>query len=69
MRTLILSCNTGGGHNSCARAIQEVYGFGGASCDVLDALSLISPKLSRFVAWGHIFFIGGFPGSFPSAMG
>lgn len=23
MQTLILSCNTGAGHNSCAQAVQE----------------------------------------------
>ena len=25
MQTLILSCNTGAGHNSCAQAVQEAY--------------------------------------------
>ena len=25
MKTLILSCNTGEGHNSCAKAIEEYY--------------------------------------------
>ena len=42
MRTLILSCNTGAGHNSCARAIQEVYQSRGETCDVIDALLFIS---------------------------
>jgi len=53
MRVLILSCNTGEGHNSCAKAIQEAYHAHGDICDIEDALRFISPTVSRFIAWGH----------------
>ncbi len=55
MRTLILSCNTGEGHNSCAKAIREVFVAKGEQCDIVDALSMVSPKFSDFVSRGHVF--------------
>lgn len=53
MRTLILTCNTGGGHNSCSKAIQEIFLANGAQCDITDAIQFVSEKLSRFMSWGH----------------
>ena len=53
MRTLLLSCNTGAGHNSCARAIQEVYQSRGETCDVIDALLFISKRASKFISNWH----------------
>lgn len=53
MRVLILTCNTGGGHNSCARALQEVFAENGHSCDTADSLAFVSDKLSKFMSWGH----------------
>lgn len=53
MRTLIMSCNTGAGHNSCAKAIQEVYQERGELCDIVDALQFISPHASRFISNWH----------------
>lgn len=53
MKTLILSCNTGQGHNSCARAIKEYYDRAGESCAVEDALSFVSGSFSSFISWGH----------------
>jgi len=61
MRVLILSCNTGGGHNSCAKAIKEVYDAKGETCDITDALWLVSEKFSRFICWGHIFMYRNIP--------
>ena len=55
MRVLILSCNTGEGHNSCAKAIKEVYDNKGDDCVITDALNFISEKTSRFISWGHVF--------------
>ena len=55
MRVMILSCNTGEGHNSCAGAIKEVYDACGEECAIYDALRFISPNVSRFMAWGHVF--------------
>ena len=53
MNTLILSCNTGQGHNSCAAAIREYYDQMGQPCAVEDALAFISGGFSAFIAWGH----------------
>ena len=55
MKTLILSCNTGEGHNSCAKAIKEYFDSVGEPCHIKDGLEFISPKASRFISWGHSF--------------
>lgn len=34
MRVLILSCNTGEGHNSCGKAIREVFQTRGIDCEM-----------------------------------
>lgn len=53
MKALILSCNTGGGHNSVARAIQEAVIEHGGSCCTIDALSFFSPRASKFISDCH----------------
>ena len=53
MRVLILSCNTGEGHNSCAKAIKEVLDIHNVDCDILDVLEFVSHKTASFIAWGH----------------
>lgn len=53
MRVLILSCNTGEGHNSCAKAIQEAFRARGIHCQLEDALGFISPGVSRFLSSWH----------------
>ncbi len=52
-KVLLLSCNTGQGHNAAAIAIAEYLKLQGVHCEVCDALAYISRPLSRFVAWGH----------------
>lgn len=47
MQTLILSCNTGAGHNSCAQAVQEAYHSRGEICNITDSLQFISEKHPR----------------------
>ena len=42
MNILILTCNTGGGHNAVAAALTEAFRRCGADCTVLDGLSFIS---------------------------
>lgn len=64
MRTLILTCNTGGGHNSCAKAIQQVFHKNGAVCDIADALRFTSDRFSRLMAWGHTTMYRHIPGLF-----
>jgi len=54
-RVLILSCNTGEGHNSCARAIKECFDVRGLCCDVEDGLCFISRNIARFMSWGHAY--------------
>ena len=64
MRVLILTCNTGGGHNACAKAIQEVFVENGHSCETADAISFVSEKLSKFMDWGHTTMYRHIPGLF-----
>lgn len=53
MRVLILSCNTGEGHNSCGKAIQEAFHSRNIDCEMEDALRFVSPKFSKVMSWGH----------------
>lgn len=50
MKFLVLSCNTGGGHNSAARAVQEKFIQLGHECDVKDALRYCSKLVSSGVS-------------------
>ena len=50
---LILSCNTGAGHNSCAQAVQEAYHSRGEICNITDSLQFISEKASTFISNWH----------------
>lgn len=54
MKILILSCNTGGGHNSAAAALRGALAHHGAECDVADALAFLSPRFSRFLSGAHV---------------
>lgn len=54
MRILILSCNTGAGHNSCARAVRETVLERGDECDIEDALRFISNRASKVISGGHV---------------
>lgn len=54
MKTLILSCNTGEGHNSCARAIKEYYNEKGEVCDIEDSLRFVSQKISNIFSKWHV---------------
>ena len=53
MRVLILSANTGAGHNSTAGAIAEALEKKGAEYEIVDALAFISEKVSDFISKGH----------------
>ena len=50
MKILILSCNTGGGHNSAAAAIKEYFDFKDIFCEIRDALAFDSKLKSEFVS-------------------
>lgn len=64
MRVLILSCNTGEGHNSGAKAIQEVSDARGDVCEIKDSLTFISDRFSKFISWGHSTMYRHLPGLF-----
>ena len=61
MRVLILTCNTGGGHNAVAAALAESFRRLGVSSDTTDGLSFISQKASRFVSKWHTRFYRRYP--------
>lgn len=53
MRILLLSSNTGEGHNSTAKAIMEVLEARGVVCVLRDVLACLSPRFSKFVCGWH----------------
>ena len=50
MKLLVLSCNTGQGHNSAASAVKECFINMGHSCEIKDALSYTSKWFSDGVS-------------------
>ena len=54
MKVLILSSNTGEGHNSAAAAVATKLVAKGHSCDVKDALGYISGGMSDFICGWHV---------------
>lgn len=55
MRILILSGNTGEGHNSAARAMQEYFCARGCACRILDGLQFLSRPKNEFICKSHVF--------------
>lgn len=53
MKILILTCNTGQGHNSTADSIKEKFTNESVQCEVADALSFVSPTMSDFICNTH----------------
>ena len=49
-KILILSCNTGEGHNSAARAIDGFLKAKNIECEVLDTLSIVGAAVSKSVS-------------------
>ncbi len=54
MKILILSCNTGGGHNSAAKAIKEALEEKHQICDIMDVLAFGGQKASDLVCDAYI---------------
>ena len=48
-KVLILSCGTGGGHNSAARAIQEKLIDSGIETDFIEYLDIVNPSIRNKV--------------------
>ena len=49
MKAVILSCNTGGGHNAAAKALCEALTQSGHDAQVLDYLVLAGERVSKTV--------------------
>jgi len=54
MNILILSCNTGEGHNAAARAIAESAEKKGHTVSLVDMMSLAGKRVSKIVGGGYI---------------
>lgn len=54
MEALILSCSTGGGHNSAARAIGDMFTSRGHRATVMDPYQLAGEKVSALVSNAYI---------------
>lgn len=52
-KVLILSCNTGQGHNTVAKAIQEALNKRGVPADIRDGLAFDSEHASRLISGVH----------------
>lgn len=63
-KVLILSCNTGEGHNSCGKAILESFQDRGIPCVMEDAFRFISKNVSRFISYGFVRVYRHLPGVF-----
>ena len=55
IKVLILSCNTGGGHNAAGQAVYEELCARGVECEFADALAMASPAVSQKVSDGYVF--------------
>ncbi len=65
MKVLVLSCNTGEGHNAAGKAIYEKMIQMGVQCDFADTLAIAGMKVSRTV---NNFYVG-ITTSVPSVFG
>ncbi len=54
MKVLILSCNTGEGHNTAAHALADAFEQRGDICVVADALGYMSKAMSEFICGWHV---------------
>lgn len=55
MKVLLLSCNTGEGHNSAATAVSETLEAHGIECNIKNAFDFISDTMSELISKGHVF--------------
>ena len=55
MRVLLLSANTGGGHNAAADSLMAVFEQNGVECVKKDTLAFISDLHSEIISSGHTY--------------
>lgn len=53
MKILLLSCSTGEGHNSAAKAISDVLNSRGVEWELHDILKLLSPRVAKLICNWH----------------
>lgn len=61
MNILILSCNTGQGHNTAAEAVLEAFERNGHNCRMENALLFLSKIHDDIICDGHVFIYKNFP--------
>jgi len=61
LKILILSCNTGQGHNAVAMALEEAFHHAGHTVVVKDTLDYVSHQISSMIAKGHSYLYRHFP--------
>lgn len=66
MKILLLSCNTGAGHNSAASAVMKRLTECGHECEMTDGLAFFSKTVSAIVSASHILLYRKFPRLFGS---
>ena len=54
MKVLILSCNTGQGHNAAGQALYDEFQARGVECTFLDALSLSNDAVSNAISGAYV---------------
>lgn len=54
MKLLILTCNTGAGHNSTAAAISEYFTVHGVKCVTMDCLDFLPAAKAKLISEGHV---------------
>ena len=54
MEALILTCSTGGGHNSAAYAVAEALNLRGHSAKVMDPYSLVGERVAKAVGGTYV---------------
>ena len=64
MKVLILSCNTGEGHNSAGKAVKEYVEQQGDEAVMLDMMLLNGKKTSRVVGGAYVGLVKHFPHGF-----
>ena len=67
MKALILSCNTGQGHNTAGKAVREEFLRRGIDCKMLDTLRFGNPKTSRRASKIYVKTTTSFPAAFGAA--
>ena len=64
MKLLILTCSTGGGHTSAAKAVAQAASAAGADCRIEDALRFLPGFDGKVISHGHTFIYRHMPNLF-----